>query len=118
MGEGERAQAINKAEGEAQSLLIDAKAEAESVLLASEAKATKMKLEAEGAANAIAAITDVLGSAEEASRFQLAREYIAAQRSLATSENAKIILSSDATSDVLAKAMALYETASSKETEI
>uniref|UniRef100_A0A6U3ZNU0 Band 7 domain-containing protein n=1 Tax=Ditylum brightwellii TaxID=49249 RepID=A0A6U3ZNU0_9STRA len=107
--EGQKAEAINKAEGEAQSLLIDAKAEAEAVLLASQAEATKVKLEAEGAANAIAAIAEVLGSKEEASRFQLAREYIAAQESLATSENAKIILSSDAASKVLAEAMAFAE---------
>lgn len=107
--EGERSRAVNEAEGEAQSRLIDAKAEAEAIRCQAEAEATKLELEAEGAAKSIAAIENVLGNREEAARFQLAREYIESQRALSTSNNAKVLLSSDSTKGILSKAMALYE---------
>ena len=113
--EGERARAINEAEGEAQSRLIDAKAEAEAVRLQAEAEATKLELEASGAAKSIAALAQSLGGSEftdasgRAAKLQLTREYIAAQRALATSGNTKVILSSDSAQDVLLKAIAMYD---------
>jgi regulator of protease activity HflC (stomatin/prohibitin superfamily) len=107
--EGERARAVNEAEGEAQSRLIDARASAEAVRLEADAQAFKLELEAQGAAKALAAIEESLGSAQEAARFQLMREYIASQRALATSRNAKVIITPDAASNLLANAMAFYD---------
>lgn len=107
--EGERSRAVNEAEGEAQSRLIDARASAEAVKLEADAQASKLELEAQGAARALNAIEATLGSKEDAARFQLMREYIAAQRALATSRNAKVIVSPDAVNDVLVKAMAFYD---------
>jgi regulator of protease activity HflC (stomatin/prohibitin superfamily) len=108
--EGERARAVNKAEGDAQSRIIDAKASAESMRLGAEAEAIKLELEAAGAAISLATLTESLGSPEKAARFQLSREYIAAQRALSTSKNAKVILSSDgANTDPLVKALAMYD---------
>jgi len=112
--EGERSRAINEAEGEAQSRLIDVKAEAEAIRRQAEAEAAKLELEAQGVAKSIAAIEEVLGNSEEAARFQLAREYIEAQRALATSKNAKVLLSSDSSKDILSKAMGLYEITTQK----
>jgi hypothetical protein len=68
-------------------------------------------LEAQGAAKAIVAIEKVLRKKQEAvAHFQLVREYTdAAQRALVTSNNAKVIISSDnGVNDMLVKAMALY----------
>ncbi len=113
--EGERTKAVNKAEGEAQSRIIDAKALAESVRLEAEAEASRLQLEAEGVTKSLKTLTECFGSAEEAAKFQLAREYIEAQRSLATSDNAKVILSADGGGggvDPLVKALAVYDSSS------
>jgi regulator of protease activity HflC (stomatin/prohibitin superfamily) len=107
--EGERERSINEAEGKAQSRLIDAKASAESTTLRASAEASKLELEAQGAAKALAVYAQVLGSTEEAARFQLFREYIGAQRSLATSNNAKIIISPDSANDIFVKALAFSD---------
>lgn len=109
--EGQRARAVNQAEGEAQSRLIDARASAEAIKLEAEAEASKLQLEAQGVAKALAALNGSIGNSEEAARFQLMREYIAAQRALATSANAKVILSSDSVNDTLMKAMGMYDVA-------
>ncbi len=113
--EGERTKAVNNAEGEAQSTIIDAKASAESVRLEAEAEAYRLQIEAEGVAKSLEILTESLGSAEEAAKFQLAREYIDAQLSLATSENAKVILSADgggSGADPLIKALAVFDSSS------
>lgn len=110
--EGDKAKAVNDAEGIAEARIIDAKAEAEAAKLEAAAEAAKLELEAKGAAESVAAIASVLGNKSEAARFQLAREYIDAQLVLAQSKNTKILLSSDATSDVLAKALSVYEAVS------
>lgn len=107
--EGERERSINEAEGKAQSRLIDAKASAESTTLRASAEASKLELEAQGAAKALAVYAQVLGGSEEAARFQLFREYIGAQRSLATSNNAKVIISPDSANDIFVKAMAFTD---------
>ncbi|CAB9508874.1 Stomatin-like protein 2, mitochondrial [Seminavis robusta] len=114
--EGELARAVNEAEGAAQSRLIDARASAEALRLEAKAKRDKLELEAQGAAQAIAALVDVMGGdAEEATKFQLNREYIEAQRSLATSENAKVVLSSDAFNSAMVQALSLYDVAKEKQ---
>jgi regulator of protease activity HflC (stomatin/prohibitin superfamily) len=107
--EGERARAINEAEGKAQSRLIDAKASAESTTLRASAEASKLELEAEGAAKALELISNALGNSNDAARFQLMREYISAQRALATSSNSKVIVSPDSVNDIFVKAMAFTE---------
>jgi regulator of protease activity HflC (stomatin/prohibitin superfamily) len=108
--EGDLARAVNEAEGDAQARIIDAKAGAEAIKLQAQAQLSKLELEAQGAAKAIMAIETALGSKQEAARFQLVREYIDAQRALATSNNAKVILSPDnGANDMLVKAMALYD---------
>ena len=108
--EGERERSINEAEGKAQSRLIGAKASAESTKLKASAEASKLELEAEGAARALAAIGKALGNSDDAARFQLMREYISAQRALATSNNAKVIVSPDSVNDIFVKAMAFTDT--------
>lgn len=108
--EGELERAVNEAEGAAQSRLIDAKASAEAVRLEAQAKKDKLELEAQGAAQAVAVLGNVLGGdAESATKFQLVREYIEAQRALSTSENAKVILSPDAFNSALVQALSLYD---------
>jgi regulator of protease activity HflC (stomatin/prohibitin superfamily) len=107
--EGERERAVNKAQGDAQSRLIDAKALAEVVKLGADAEATKLEMEAKGAALALSAIADTLGNTNDAVRFQLMREFILAQRDLATSPNSKVIVASGTADDVFTKAIAFYE---------
>jgi regulator of protease activity HflC (stomatin/prohibitin superfamily) len=112
--EGVRERSINVAEGQARSRLIDAEASAKAVLLEGDAEANRLEVEAQGVSKALSAIASSLGGdVEAAARFQLLREYIAAQRDLATSENAKVIVaspgSSGAAEDILAKAMAFYQ---------
>ena len=126
--EGERERSINEAEGDAQSRLIDAKAKAQAVVLAAEAEATKLKTEAAGIAHALHVIaasmnnenvdTDgdydgstAVGNMNDAIRFQLMRDYISAQRELATSSNAKVIVSSNSPEDIFTKAIAFYDAA-------
>jgi len=87
--EGERARAINEAEGEAQSRLIEANSTAE----------------------ALAINGRVIGGVDKAARFQLLQAYINAQQKLATSENAKVILTSGNADDIFAKAIAYYDAA-------
>lgn len=107
--EGELARAVNEAEGAAQSRLIDARASAEAVRLQAQAKKDKLELEAQGAAQAIAALAVAVGgNEEEAAKFQLIREYIGAQRALATSENAKVLLSPDSLNSAMVQALSLY----------
>ena len=108
--EGEQARAVNEAEGEARSRVIDAKANAESTRLRAEAEADKIRLEAEGASRSLQALMDVFdGDAKEAAKFQLSREYLEAQRALATSKNAKTILATDSGADPLLKALSVYQ---------
>lgn len=107
--EGEKFQAITEAEGEAQSLIIDAKADAESLLLKARAEAEKVQLEAEGDSKAIEALAKILNDPSEAAKYKLAQQFIETQGRLATSENAKVVLSnSDGRSDALIKALAIY----------
>mmetsp|Transcript_24384 Transcript_24384/g.54543 ORF Transcript_24384/g.54543 Transcript_24384/m.54543 type:complete len:355 (+) Transcript_24384:235-1299(+) len=107
--EGERQKSINEAEGEARSRIIDAEAEAKSLVLEAEAEAKKLEMEAKGVAKALDAIAGEMTRAE-AARFQLMREYIASQRELATSENAKVIVTGGGgdVEDAFAKAIAFY----------
>jgi regulator of protease activity HflC (stomatin/prohibitin superfamily) len=107
--EGAREKTVNEARGEAESRLIDAKAAAEAVKFEAEAEASKLELEATGAARALGILGTALGSQADAAKFQIMREFIAAKRDLARSENAKVIVTSDAPSDILGKAMAFYE---------
>lgn len=107
--EGAREKTVNEARGEAESRLIDAKAAAEAVKFEAEAEASKLELEATGAARALGILGTALGSQADAAEFQIMREFIAAKRDLARSENAKVIVTSDAPSDILGKAMAFYE---------
>ena len=111
--EGERERAINEAEGEARSRLIDAKAKAEAVVLAAEAEATKLQTEAAGLVHALNSIASAVGGINEAARFQLLRDSITAQRELATSHNAKVIVTSSTNSpeDIFTKAIAFYDAA-------
>ena len=114
--EGELAKAVNQAEGKAQSQLIDAKATAEAVRIKAEASKAKLELEAQGAAQAVEAMVEAVGGdREQAARFQLVREYIEAQRALATSHNAKVILSPDPFHDAMVKTLALYDVAAPNE---
>jgi len=108
--EGEREKSVNEAEGAARSRIIDAEAEAKSLVLEAEAEATKLETEARGAAKALDAIADGMSRAE-AAKFQLMREYIASQRELALSKNAKVIVTGGGGGDVedsFAKAIAFY----------
>lgn len=115
--EGERERAINEAEGEASSRVIDAEASAKSILLEAEAEASRVETEAVGAARALATITEAVGgSPDDAVRFQLMREYVAAQRDLATSDNAKVIVAPGGADELFAKAVAFYDVAASKQT--
>lgn len=107
--EGQRESAINAAQGLAESRVIDAKSKAEAVELEANAEAAKLELEAQGVSRALEAMGKVITDPEKAAQFQLTREYIAAQRELATSSNAKIILTADPASDLLGKALTLYE---------
>jgi regulator of protease activity HflC (stomatin/prohibitin superfamily) len=108
--EGELAKAVNQAQGLAQSQLIEAKASAEAVRIRADAKRARLELEAEGAAKAINALALATGGkVDEAIRIQLTREYIEAQRALAVSANAKVIISPDALNDAMVKTMALYD---------
>jgi regulator of protease activity HflC (stomatin/prohibitin superfamily) len=114
--EGERERAVNQAQGEAQSRLIDAKSLAEAVKLGADAEASKLEMEAKGAALALSAIADTLGgNKDDAARFQLMREYIAAQRDLATSPNSKVIVASGSAEDVFAKAIAFFQASDSRQ---
>mmetsp|Transcript_18831 Transcript_18831/g.28208 ORF Transcript_18831/g.28208 Transcript_18831/m.28208 type:complete len:396 (+) Transcript_18831:76-1263(+) len=108
--EGEKLKAINEAEGEAQSRIIDAKADAEAILIEGRAEAEKMRIEAEGASRAIEALAKTLnGDPSDAAKYKLAQQFIDTQGRLATSDNAKVILSnSDNASDALVKALAIY----------
>lgn len=106
--EGERERAVNEAEGRARSRIIDAEAEAKSVRLAADAEAGKTKIEAKGAADALDALASAVGGCDDAARFQLMREYVSAQRDLALSDNAKVVVASGAADDVFAKAIAFY----------
>mmetsp|Transcript_1793 Transcript_1793/g.2151 ORF Transcript_1793/g.2151 Transcript_1793/m.2151 type:complete len:134 (+) Transcript_1793:1980-2381(+) len=108
--EGEKLKAINEAEGEAQSRIIDAKADAEAILIEGRAEAEQMRIEAEGASRAIEALTKTLnGDPSDAAKYKLAQQFIDTQGRLATSDNAKVILSnSDNGSDALIKALAIY----------
>jgi len=113
--EGERERSINQAEGSAQSRVIDAEAAAKSVILEADAEASKIETEAQGVARALAIIAVAVGGNEaDAARFQLMREYIATQRDLATSNNAKVIVTSGAADDVFAKAVAFYNVSEQK----
>lgn len=120
--QGERERAINKAEGLAQSRLIEAKASAEAVRVEASAEASKLELEAAGVGRALAAIADSMhnntnkSTNDAAARFQLMREYLSAQRALATSPNSKVIVTSDKANDVFGKAMAFYDTAGASAT--
>lgn len=117
--EGDLAQAVNQAEGLAQSQLIDAKATAASVRIKAEARMAQLEMEAQGAAKAIEAIASAVdGNRQEAARLQLVREYIGAQRALATSENAKVILSPDAFNNAMVKTMALYDVSVPNDSDI
>eukprot|EP00560_Eucampia_antarctica_P008799 CAMPEP_0197828526 /NCGR_PEP_ID=MMETSP1437-20131217/5071_1 /TAXON_ID=49252 ORGANISM="Eucampia antarctica, Strain CCMP1452" /NCGR_SAMPLE_ID=MMETSP1437 /ASSEMBLY_ACC=CAM_ASM_001096 /LENGTH=373 /DNA_ID=CAMNT_0043429761 /DNA_START=38 /DNA_END=1159 /DNA_ORIENTATION=+ len=117
--EGERERSINEAEGSARSRIIDAQAAAKSVVMEADAEASKIEKEAQGVARALAAISEAVGGNEakaDAVKFQLMREYIATQRDLATSNNAKVIVTSSSgyapADDVFAKAIAFYNGAS------
>lgn len=108
--EGERASTINEAQGTAESRVLAAKSEAEATRLRAEAESAKLELEAQGVARALSAVREVLDDDPEmASRFQLTREYIAAQRDLSVSSNAKVILASDPVGDLLSRAMAVTD---------
>ena len=111
--EGERERAINEAEGEARGRLIDAEANAKAVRIEADAEAAKVETEAQGASRALGIIAAALGGgSDEAARFQLMREYVSSQRDLATSDNAKVIVTSGGADDVFAKAIAFYDVAS------
>jgi len=112
--EGERERAINEAEGVARSRLIEANASAEAVKIRADAEASKLGVEAMGSAHALTALSPVLGGKEEAARFQLMRDYILAQQRLATSDNAKVIVSSNSADEIFAKAVGFYEAANAK----
>ena len=154
--EGERARSINEAEGKARSKIIDAEAAAQSVILEADAEACKIETEANGVARALDVIAVAMGGGggsstnntscdsegkpivtatakAEAVQFQLTREYIQTQRDLATSKNAKVIITTTgvgagpsgragsansagntdnaAIDEVFAKASAYYDTA-------
>jgi len=120
--EGERERSINEAEGRARSRIIDAEAAAKSLVVQADAKATQTETEAIGVAKALDAIAKALAEGDDsikdatsnAAKFQLVREYIAAQRDLATSNNAKVIVTGGGggsdVDDVLGKAVAFYNT--------
>ena len=120
--EGERERSINEAEGRARSRIIDAEAAAKSLVVQADAKATQTETEAIGVAKALDAIAKALAEGDDsikdatsnAAKFQLVREYIAAQRDLATSKNAKVIVTGGGggsdVDDVLGKAVAFYNT--------
>lgn len=95
--EGERERSINEAEGNARSRIMDAEAAAKSVVLEADAEACKIETEAIGVARALDVISKAIavdgdGNEEKPSqankadavKFQLMREYIAAQRDLST----------------------------------
>ncbi|KAL3928469.1 MAG: hypothetical protein SGARI_005027 [Bacillariaceae sp.] len=110
--EGEKAKAINQAKGDAESRVIDAQANADSIKIRAQAEAAQMQVLAEGAAKSLNELSQQFDSTDGAARYQLAREYLHAQRALATSKNAKVILSSDgggSGSDALIKAMSVFE---------
>ncbi|CAJ1966340.1 unnamed protein product [Cylindrotheca closterium] len=112
--EGELQRSVNEAEGNAQSKLIDARAAAGAVRLEAQAKKDQLELEAQGAAQAIKVLIDVVGgNAQDATQFQLTREYIEAQKALANSANTKIILSPDALSGAMVQALSNYDVAGS-----
>jgi regulator of protease activity HflC (stomatin/prohibitin superfamily) len=113
--EGERGRAVNQAQGEAESRLIEAKASAEAVKLGADAEASKLESEAKGAARALSTIAETLGNKDDAVRFQLMREYILAQRDLATSPNSKVIVASGSAEDVFAKAIAFFQASDSRQ---
>lgn len=139
--EGERARSINEAEGSARSKIIDAEAKAKSVILQADAEASKVETEAKGLARALNVISIAVagdgdngdsGNAKaDAVKFQLTREYIQTQRDLATSNNAKVIItttgagaspgiggggsSMPAIDDLFAKASAFYDVSSSSD---
>ena len=137
--EGERERSINEAEGSARSRIIDAEASAKSMILEADAEASKIETEAKGVARALDVIAAAISSSDtttsdgdsdnnntaiitsaakaDAAKFQLMREYIATQRDLATSNNAKVIVTSSSgvvggdmvsMDDAFAKAIAYY----------
>jgi len=138
--EGERERSINEAEGSARSRIIDAEASAKSMIVEADAEASKIETEAKGVARALDVIAAAISSSSssdgdstatpaiitnaakaDAAKFQLMREYIATQRDLATSNNAKVIVTSSSgiggggtagdmisMDDAFAKAIAYY----------
>jgi len=107
--EGQQLSAVNEAQGAADAARLTAEAAKVSVVLAAEAEKARLTAEAEGAADALTALTKACaGDAVAAQQLQVMREYIAAQRDVAASPNAKVLMFPGTDDGLLAKAGALF----------
>ena len=108
--EGEQAKAINIAEGEAQSRVIEAEAMSKSVKLAGEAEAARLTYEAKGARTALEELTVACkNDVNLAVRTQLLREFVDAQKALATSDNSKVIMTSGNADEFFSRASTMID---------
>lgn len=109
--EGEQLKAINLAEGEAQSRVIQAESTSKAVRLAAEAESDRLLYEASGTRKALAELKAACkNDVDLAVRTQLMREFIGAQKSLATSNNAKVIITTGSADEFFAKASTFIDT--------
>lgn len=92
--EGDRDAAINSAQGQAEAQVLRAESAKKAAILQAEAEQRQKILAAQGTAEALAIITEKLGSlpqAPEALRFILTQSYLEMGKTIGSSESAKVM---------------------------
>ena len=111
--EGEQLKAVNLAEGQAQSRVIEAESTSKAVRLAAEAEADRLLYEASGTRKALEELSAACrNDVNLAVRTQLMREFIDAQKSLAASDNAKVVMTTGSADDFFARAATFIDATS------
>ena len=107
--EGDKQAAIARAEGEKQAAITRAEGERESAILQADG-AAQARLKSAGAdAQAIAQISQIVGSAEQTTQYLITSRYIESLRDMTRSQNSKVVFMPMETSTLLSSIGAIKE---------